>query len=170
MGTNMKRICLNRSVLDFMGHKLSPTAFVLEFGAGYSSRWFADRCGRLLTVETHRQWADTVRRELAGSECDWHVYFCETIANVSMLLSPFHDIDLVLVDSREDLRKLFTTLGWSVLKPGGWLVFDDAQRVQHQDAVLWLDKIAGTGRRLVWAPGDVESAVNRVALAWQRPL
>jgi len=165
----MKRICLNQSVLDFMDARIDRNSFVLEFGAGWSSPWFADRCGKLLSVESDRKWANTVSAELANSDCHWHVYHFETIANVATMLSPFHDVDLVLVDSREDLRKLFATLGWSVLKPGGWLIFDDAQRMQHRESVLWLGKIAGVAKRLEWQQGDIESAVDRLALAWQKP-
>lgn len=167
---NEKRICLNQSVLDFMASKINSDSFVLEFGSGYSSRWFADRCGRLLSIETDAKWANIVREDLVGSDCSYELFASATTPGVVQKLRRISNADLVLVDSKEDYRQLFSTLGWSVLKRGHWLVFDDAQRERHQKAVRWLSALAGPGIPLEWKPGDIASAVDRLALAFQKPL
>lgn len=158
-------ICLNRSVLDFMGSVLTPTSFVLEFGAGGSSRWFAERCGRLISVETSPVWAQRVRDDLAGAACDWSVAL---FTDPRAALVGVADVDLALIDGVEPGRDACARLAWPLLKSGGWLVFDDAQREQHAGTVAWLNT-HGAARELRWAPGDVESATERLALAWQKP-
>ena len=51
-----KRICLNKSVLDFMASKMEGDSFVIEYGSGWSTRWFAERCGKLISIETDPKW------------------------------------------------------------------------------------------------------------------
>jgi len=168
-----KKICLNQSVLDFMAGVLTPSSAVLELGAGWSSAWFAKRCGRLVTVETDRRWSTLVGTDLrqAGFN-NWHMI---TASPVPLVLVATVDrymeesVDLALVDCREDLRRVAADLAWRYLRPGGWVVFDDAQRARHQGSVDWLQEKAGDPTRLEWAPGDIESAVDRLALAWQKP-
>ena len=159
-----KRICLNRSVLDFMESKLTPDSWVLEIGGGWSSRWFADRCGNLTIVETDPKWRRTIERELAGSECPRQI--CSLLAEVQ----GYGGVDLALVDCVESLRFEAVKIAWNCLSVGGWLLFDDAQRPQHADAIQWLWEKAGGMRGdmlpLLWQDGDVETAKNRLTLAW----
>ena len=164
---NERRICLNQSVLDFMAAKITPQSFVLEFGAGWSSRWFAERCGRLVSIETSSKWADIVQRDLAGVACNW---------SVRPMLNPGDamDVDLALIDGPDDSRDACARLAWPMLRSGGWLVLDDAQREMYAETVEWLNQQAsdrplqGISRPLVWSDGDVETARERIALAWQR--
>lgn len=155
-------ICLNRSVLDFMEAQIDRTSFVLEFGAGGSSRWFADRCGRLLSIEDSPAWAESVCEALSGSTCDWRMHLTydprEALADVA-------DVDLALVDGGD--RNAYARLAWPLLRAGGWMVLDDAQRDQYAATVAWLNT-HGEARRLEWTPGDVVSAKERLALAWRK--
>lgn len=152
-------ICLNRSVLDFMAARLTPASFVIEFGAGGSTRWFADRCGRLVSVETSRTWTERVRKECAWSACDW---------DVRARLGEVSDADLVLVDSVWRNRDADARAGWAALKRGGWLLFDDAQRERHAVTIAWLTACAGEPVALSWAEGDIETATERLTLAWAK--
>ena len=159
-------ICLNRSVLAFMESVLTPDAAVLEFGAGWSSRWFADRCARLTSIETSDEWAQRVRRDLAGAACKWEVRLVDDMWLGVKDLAP---VDLILVDGPELLRKFSSQVGWPLLKPGGWLVFDDAQREIQAGAVKWLKEFSGSpGRPLRWQSGDIDSARERLALAFRK--
>lgn len=161
----MKRICLNQSVLDFMAARIPADGSVVEFGAGYSSRWFADRCASLVSVETSPQWWRTAREELDGAECEWDVQLVVQPCEVQIARLA----DLVLVDCVEDKRLTAAQVGWLCLKPGGWLVFDDAQRPRHQRAIDWL-KTHGEPVVLGWnAEHDIPEARQRVAMAWQAP-
>jgi len=179
MGENMnkeKRICLNRSVLDFMDKELPPESIVLELGSGWSSLWFAERCGELFTVETHPVWVTNVENELKGAGLkNWQmIKCCLDIRKYPGTVErsypyPSGSVDVALVDCREDFRAVATDVAWYLLKPGGWLVFDDAQRPRHQISINVLIQKAGTPTRLEWHPGDIESAKERLALAWKKP-
>lgn len=171
-----KRICLNQSVLDFMDDKIDSTSIVLEFGSGWSSLWFAERCGELFTVETHPAWVRMVEKELQQSGNDnWNMIKC--CINMNRYQSKvengysydYETADLVLIDSREDLRRAATEVAWALLKPGGWLLFDDAQRRQHRMTIGNLIEKSGAPTRLVWQSGDIESAMDRLTLAWRKP-
>jgi predicted O-methyltransferase YrrM len=170
-----KQICLNQSVLDFMADVLTPSSRVLEFGSGWSSAWFAARCGYLVTIETDPVWSRRIADDLTKRRIPhWDMVLASSTPDNfeddvrRRVLGP-GQADLVLVDCRESLRKVAAKLAWRYLRPGGWVVFDDAQRERHRDAVDWLQEKAGDPTRLEWAPGDIESAVERLALAWRKP-
>ncbi len=164
-----KQICLNKSVLDFMASKLTPEALVFEFGGGWSSKWFANRCGQLLVVETSFKWADTIRKELRGNgrvvvPRVGSRYF----KDLNRLLRGVEKADLILIDCVENIRYAATHFAWPLVKPGGWLLFDDAQRPRHADVVSWMHERGENATRLTWQPGDVESAKERLTLAWRK--
>ncbi len=165
----VKRICLNRSVLDFMASALTPESFVLEFGGGWSSKWFADRCGNLIVIETSSKWARIISEELMGRG---YIFVprlgLHYLNDVNQKLGAVR-ADLILIDGIERMRYLSVMAAWPLLKPGGWLVFDDAQRDQHLNSITWLRKKCSGFVELRWRPGDVETAVGRLAIAWQKP-
>ena len=164
-----KQICLNKSVLDFMESKLTRESFVLEFGGGWSSKWFADRCGNLIVIETSHEWANVIANELEGRG---HIFVprvgLQYVTDVSKKLKGV-TADLILIDGIERMRLASTIVAWPLLKPGGWLVFDDAQRSRHLASVQTMRETAGKPEELRWQEGDVESATGRLALAWQKP-
>lgn len=172
-----KRICLNQSVLDFMAERLAKCRkpLVLEFGSGWSSAWFAARCSELVTVETDMTWFYRVEKDLIQSgHTNWQVVrsdirpdeYAKRMAHYAAFTNT--PADLILVDCREDLRETAAHLAWQFLKPGGWLVFDDAQRPRHRKTINWLGHRAGVATRLEWAEGDIETARERLALAWRK--
>lgn len=153
-----------------MASKLTPDSFVLEFGSGWSSRWFAERCGRLLSIETSPEWADLVIADLQSVACSWHVAL---VADPQSVLEEELDInltlvDLILIDCIEELRERCARLSWPLLRRGGWLIFDDAQRPVHRAAVEYMNSF-GDPVFLTWNEGcDIPAAKERVALAWQK--
>jgi len=157
-----KTICLNRSVLEFMDRIIEPDSWVLEIGGGWSSRWFADRCGSLTIVETHPKWQRTIRRELNGNTCNWYV--SPDFATIQR----FRGFDVALVDCAPKLRDEGASFALERLLVGGWLLFDDAQRSEHAATVTWIENMLGAGIMLFWQEGDIETARERITLAWQK--
>ena len=157
-----KIICLNRSVLDFMASKLTPESFVLEIGGGWSSRWFMERCRQLVIVEENPKWRRLITQELIDLQ-GWTIY-----TNLDAVQG-WSEVDLALIDCIENMRYRAARKAWQSLAPGGWIVFDDAQRDQHFVSVAWLTEHAGDPVRLMWQEGDIETAIGRLALAWQKP-
>jgi len=170
-----KQICLNRSVLTFMNDNLTSESKVLEFGGGWSSKWFSHRCGKLVVIETSFNWVHKIKKDLLtaprrGVNTRIIVPRVGILYNndLDKMLIGVADIDLVLIDCTEDLRNAATQFAWPLIRQGGWLLFDDAQRERHADIVSWLGEIADAPVRLDWQPGDLESAVERITLAWQK--
>lgn len=155
-------ICLNKSVLDFMESKINKDSFVFEFGSGGSTRWFADRCRSLLSVETSEEWADKAAASMVGASCDWGI-----LLNPTNIDFETRNFDLALIDGHASSRFNWTITAWKRVKAGGWLLFDDAQRPRHKDAVNWMNKFCEPVE-LRWAAGDIKSAKERLTLAWQK--
>jgi predicted O-methyltransferase YrrM len=147
-----------------MADWLTPSSRALEFGAGYSTRWIADRCGHLVSVETSPQWWSVARDTLQDCECDWDVQLVKHPAETKLSRA----VDLVLVDCAESLRFDAVKVGWRWLKPGGWLLFDDAQRIKHRGSVNLLNTFADSVV-LGWDDRyDIPEARKRLALAWRK--
>jgi predicted O-methyltransferase YrrM len=157
-------ICLNRSVLDFMESKLDEQSRVLEFGGGNSSLWFAERVGHLVVFETDPKWRRYIKRILTNADTGGF----QILTRIEQA-EKLRRFDLVLVDCDERMRKEAARTGWGKLAPGGWLIFDDAQRERHARAASWLANVAGRPRVLGWTEGDLREAEDRVALAWRKP-
>ena len=183
---NEKHIRLNNAVLDFMADVLKQQAapIVLEFGSGWSSAWFAARCTRLITVETDPDWQTKVEKDL--SDCgfnNWQMYKGKVpsdprpvflkgaaadavLADIPNMLNGAQP-DLVLVDSREDLRFAAAKLGWKVLKTGGWLVFDDTHRREYAAPIKYLRNL-GEPVTLQYSKGSDVGTKAHPATAFQK--
>ena len=162
-----KIICLNRSVLDFMASKIEEDSYVIEYGSGWSTRWFAERCRKLISIETDPKWWHKVCLHAEGVDCEIEVRLTKNVARITNDIPP-QSADLILIDCYEIHRHKATLSAWPLLKPGGWILFDDAQRAKHAISIKWLtlkcDKFVGLG----WQTGDIESAKERVTIAFQK--
>jgi hypothetical protein len=111
---------------------LQPGWHVLEFGAGNSTRWFADRVRRVVSIEAEKDWYVRVRQSLAGRD------------NVDLVLHhPPYDglvgelpraFDFCLIDglARDQALELALTR----VVPGGFVYLDnaDVQDAEHARA------------------------------------
>ena len=166
----LRQICLNHSILEFMDHNIGPDSFVLEYGSGWSTLWFAERAGVVLSVETTPFWWRTIYKAL-----DEEGHTNTTIELVATPSDPLGltrgEVDLVLVDCHQKYRREAALHGWHYLAQGGYLVFDDAQREQNRETVNMLNKISGhePEHKFGWTPEkDVESAVERESFVWRK--
>lgn len=106
---------------------LSPSARVLEFGSGYSTLWFARRCGEVLSIEDDPHWYATVqallKREGAG-----HVRHELRSGDGYSRLDDVPDsyFDFVLVDGTDRAGCVATAL--RKVKPGGWIYLDNSDK------------------------------------------
>lgn len=117
---------------------------VLEFGAGYSTLWWASRCRQVLSLEHDPDWIGPVNAALAASGLanarvqllDWGTETQEGEAwsrnPDSRLLSPGY-FDLVVVDGGGDRLEC---LAWGLahVKDGGALILDNSD--EHAPGAL----------------------------------
>jgi predicted O-methyltransferase YrrM len=133
---------LAMQAVQFLDGWLRSGDVMLEYGSGDSTRWFAKRVGRLVSIENDPSWYERVKGQIAGAPSvelhlvqgewgrrlddpslpDWrvlapsgYVAFLEGIED--------HAFDVVLDDGWG--RDAVGAAALRVLKPGGLLVWDD---------------------------------------------
>lgn len=108
--------------------KSLPQSHMLEFGSGNSTLWFAQRAYRLISIDHDIRWHTVVKEQ------------CQQFSNVDLRLIPgtyyticatFPDnyFDIILVDGKDRVRCIQESL--RILKPGGIIMLDDAERTRY---------------------------------------
>ena len=156
---------LPEKAISFLQKIITPDSFVLEHGAGGSTLWFAERVSYILSFESDSKWYGKVGAELynrghligrTNAFGTATLIFASMMEDMSFKMPATvpREYDLVFVDGRGRVR--FWERAEKFLKPGGWLIWDDAERKKY-----WTDKgLSGLDlyelRDWVW--DDVEKA------------
>lgn len=120
---------LTDQALDFLEEYLQKKndLTMLEFGTGSSTLWFSSRVQRLVSIEHDIRWYPHVQEELARqgrTNIDYRLvrssYYneCDTFAD--------NYFDLILVDGKDRVECVERCM--RILKPGGILILDNAER------------------------------------------
>jgi precorrin-6B methylase 2 len=130
---------LSRRAIAVLEKSLSPTASVLEIGAGTSSLWFAARAGELVSIETDSGWAERIQVLLEESgRHAWQVRVCDpSDINTAIACHPDERFDVILVDSAEQSRgdRIHCLAAAAPkVRRGGLLVLDDSDRPEYDRA------------------------------------
>lgn len=113
---------LSPNAIQFFEGILSPDFHVLEFGAGGSTLWLAERVATVESYEPIQNWREAVR-ERAGD-------------NVTLLqepdFSPTGYYDVIFIDG-EPVKDRAEWLFYAAImtKPGGWIILDNANRPEY---------------------------------------
>lgn len=121
-------------VIQWLERIVSATSLVLETGAGGSTVFFAYRAARVITYENDPEWSRKVREELARRKIenvDFRFRPSYPTAGLELVDAP--QLDLVFIDGRGRVKSVLDAVQY--LKPGGWLVLDDAHRERYREAV-----------------------------------
>lgn len=123
-------------LIDQLAERVGPGSRVFEYGGGGSTLWFLDRGADVVTVEHHAGWAGELRGAVDGPR--WQLLERELDAggaDYGGAIEQFADetFDVVLVDGRERARCALTAA--AKVRPGGWLVVDDADRERYAAAL-----------------------------------
>lgn len=131
------------SCLEFLESLTGPDVFAFEWGCGGSTVWFAERCSKVVSVEHDEAWAWKVALQAPkaeirlvppmgddkGDAADPTGYWssCQ-VGNFQAYVEAIdlEEPDLILVDGRA--RASCITMASNVLRPGGWLILDNAER------------------------------------------
>lgn len=146
---------LTEGAIAFLESYLLPEMRVLEFGAGASTLWFADRVAEVVSVEGGMAWY-----ELIGAECKdrptVRLVFAERY-NGPQGSYPDAYFDLILVDGRN--RAECFRESDRVLKSGGVLMLDNAERIRYKPFFKsyphpsWSAEQTGPDSLGFWYPG-----------------
>lgn len=121
----------------FLEMIVKPDWHVLEFGAGFSTLWFSKKCARVYSIENQQEWYERIKEKNIANVMLYHY-------NEIRVWFPEGPFDLVLIDSVDRphwcrrMGGLDYNFNW--IKPGGWLVLDNAQRQEYFEVVCELNK------------------------------
>jgi hypothetical protein len=71
---------MNYPFIDFLSKRLYPEMEIFEYGAGYSSLYFANRVGKVISVEYNKEWYDKIK------------HYQDKFSNIHLLFYPLDDI------------------------------------------------------------------------------
>jgi hypothetical protein len=127
-----------QGAVRFCDHNLDRDQIGLEWGSGRSTKWFAQRLGRLVSVEFDRDWHRKVMRSIAGMnnvECrfvplDHPKELCtgphyDPIPRYVAVADEFSDDSLGLVVVDGHYRQACVLRALPKLKRGGLLLIDN---------------------------------------------
>lgn len=158
--------------IDYLLERISPDMTVLEYGAGFSTIWWAERVAKVTSLERHAAWADNVQAKLDSlghtnvslrlfgklPEADSHIpwdRFSQT--ELDQLADEYIHApepepafyDVVVVD--DIFRPETLTAGSAFVKKGGLLILDDSEREVTRDAMKELTR-KGWNMASFWGP------------------
>lgn len=133
---------LTEGAIDFLTNFLekNPDAKILEFGAGASTIWFTQKSISLISIEHDPTYYDLVSqaiKDINGSNSTVlqlvpRPYY--TICDAY----PDNSFDLVLIDGRDRSKCLLQAK--RLVKPGGVIMLDNAERSWYQRAMSTLTR------------------------------
>ena len=140
---------ISPAATEFLDGILQPDFEVLEHGSGGSTVWMAERVQSVIAVENNAHW----RRE--GK-------------NISMIVSLdqiYKSYDLLFIDGEPVAERA----GWikavpKLVKPGGWVVLDNANRPEYAEEREWLKSVS---ENVTTFDGNIESTSYLVTEFYQ---
>ena len=113
---------LGKKVIEYLESILTKDMDVLEHGSGGSTLWFASRVKRVTACEHDSAWKTEIQKQAPENV----VLMDARIPEKSV---PF---DLFLIDG-EPIQNRAEWIQWAtyLVKPGGWIVLDNANRPEY---------------------------------------
>jgi len=101
---------------------------VLEFGSGHSTVWLAALGADVHSVETRPGWKGEVEGWLEARGLSATIFLCKPgESHKPAHQYPDGSFDLVFVDGHQPDRLACAKAARDKVRPGGWMVIDDAQ-------------------------------------------
>jgi predicted O-methyltransferase YrrM len=120
-------------VIEFLEALLLPEFKVLEHGAGGSTLWLAARVVEVYSVESKAEWIEEIQGR--APENVRLVHWDQP----KLPRLPARRFDLLLIDGEPvDDRALYLDAASRLVKPGGFVVLDNANRPEYQQERLSL--------------------------------
>ncbi len=162
--------------IEFCKKHLSTSMSVLEFGSGRSSAWFAQRVGKLTSIEHDANWGKLVKSQLEKKNIanvnlrlilldhplsEPEKEFYEICPSYVAILDEFADesLDFIIVDGHYRTNCARKCL--SKIKPGGYLLIDDTNMWNSFDALSIPQD---------WSVVNQSTNGIKTAMIWQKPV
>ncbi len=115
---------LAMEVRQYLDNLVRPEWHVIEHGGGGSTVWFSSKCASVTTVEQNLKWfTKLVEKQIPHAK----LIYGREIPHLAM------QFDLMLIDGEpvED-RALWLMAAPALVRPGGWVVLDNANRGEYE--------------------------------------
>ena len=143
-------IWINYKSIKFLENFVTKNSYVLEYGSGASTFWFAKRCKYLTSIEHDKAYYQEIKNILEKKKIKCDYYFCEPenflndyksqrIKNVSFkkyVLKPNlinKKFDIIFIDGRSRIKCLINSL--DLIKKNGVIIFDNSNRKEYKKAI-----------------------------------
>lgn len=118
---------LHHDVITILSSCLEPQFTVLEHGSGGSTLWFEDRVERVISVERDIKWAEAVKGAAKGKHTKLVHWVEPSVPHEK--INQYLPVDLLLIDGEPlEVRCVWLYEAVKLVKPGGWVVLDNANR------------------------------------------
>jgi len=117
--------------IDFLSRRIRPDMAVFEYGCGSSTQWWAERVGRVVSVEHNPAWYERIRREVPANVT---LALAEATPDgpYSRKASEFGpEFDLVVIDGED--RNHCARHALDALNPGGVILWDNSDRPEYEE-------------------------------------
>jgi len=112
-------------VIAYLEKLMQPDWEIIEHGSGGSTLWFAERVRWVAAYEGNSEWREVVKGKLDGRD-NFYLY---TYPPIPSLHKGF---DLLLIDGEPvEHRRRWIQAAPQIVKPGGWVVLDNANRPEY---------------------------------------
>lgn len=114
---------------------LNEETRLIELGSGRSTLWYAARCGDVVSVEPHDEWARVVKAMLAAERVEADIRETSISAALQDLLSTQNTYDTCVVDFTETDCTRVDAVRWAAkMQSIRRIVLDDSDRPAYQEA------------------------------------
>ena len=118
---------LHPDVIKRLAGLVTPEMTVMEHGSGGSTLWFEDRVERVLSVERDLKWVNEVKGATKGKHTRVMHWVDPSIPHSE--IDKYLPVDLLLIDGEPlEVRCVWLFEAVKLVKPGGWVVLDNANR------------------------------------------
>lgn len=116
--------------ISFITPRIRANMKVFEFGSGASTLWWAQRVRKVVACEHYASWVEKLRAQAPANVTIHHVElvpngdYCRTAARSD------EQFDIIVIDGRDRVNCALNSIG--SLKPGGVIIWDNADRDKYQ--------------------------------------
>lgn len=147
-----------RAAITWAESHLTPDMDVIEWGAGSSTVWLASRVRSVVSIEHQREWAAQVSAALIAHGCNRKRYrvICHPLG-IEYCQGVPGRYDVAIIDGRRRVQCCRSAA--ALVKPGGLLVLDNAERERYAEVHTLLR---------AWDVTRTDNGIWRTDI-WQRP-
>jgi hypothetical protein len=127
---------LTYPAIDFISQFDFSDAAVFEWGSGFSTLWWADRCKQIVTVESNVEWISYIKPLLPAAVELIETAFDAEAEVAALARRQNRQFDVFVIDNNGRFRWRCAEAAAPNLAPGGFVILDNSDQCPKACAVL----------------------------------